>query len=130
MVGNVMTAQNINMNMSQHHTEVFQPFAAPKGMPYSTCFIPVSHLKFSVIDLHRLFKAMPAPAINFVGRDEQLKELQLYFQPRNSETSNCQRRSCAVHGTGGIGKTQFTLKFIESNQQVYVRTFFRYPRFH
>jgi hypothetical protein len=117
-----MTAQNINMNVSQHTTAVFQTLPAPKGR-VQHLYQFVSHSDPYMIELHKTFKSMPSTAIHFVGRDEQLKQLQLYFQPRKSTTSDLPRRSCAIHGIGGIGKSQLILKFIEINREACVFLF-------
>ena len=47
----------------------------------------------------------------FVGRKDVLDKLRMIFSP--SADSKLSRRSCLLWGTGGIGKTQICLKFIE-----------------
>ena len=78
-----MTARN-NINVSQHTTTAFQTLPAPKGRHYNICLERFSHYEVSIIDLHKSYKSMPSPTIHFVGRDEQLKQLQQYFQPRKT----------------------------------------------
>ena len=63
---------------------------------------------------------MPSSTINFVGGDEQLEQLQVYFQQGKRVTSDLHRRTGAIHGIGCIGKTQLALKYIEKNRKWYV----------
>jgi tetratricopeptide (TPR) repeat protein len=54
----------------------------------------------------------PKPNLLFVGRKDVLDKLQKIFVPC-ADSKLMSRHSCLLWGTGGIGKTQICLKFIE-----------------
>ena len=54
----------------------------------------------------------PNPSSLFVGQKDVLDKLQMIFI-HCSDSKLMLRRSCLLWGTGGIGKTQICLKFIE-----------------
>ena len=51
------------------------------------------------------------PSIFFTGRDQYLQRLKAHF----SSKTGGQRKHFLLHGLGGIGKTQISLKFMEQN---------------
>lgn len=55
---------------------------------------------------------------HFVGREEYLRELITFFQPR-CEDEVPSRREFLLYGIGGAGKTQICLKFAEQHSNMY-----------
>jgi Cdc6-like AAA superfamily ATPase len=68
------------------------------------------------IHIVALYKSMPSSSSHFVGRSRQLEALRAFFKKRPD--SDDERRSCALYGPGGVGKTQISLKFIEQNYKL------------
>jgi Cdc6-like AAA superfamily ATPase len=64
------------------------------------------------------FRLMPSSSPRFVGRHEELESLRDFFSQRDE--SSGWRRTCVLHGVGGIGKTQVCLTFVEQNKRLYV----------
>ena len=63
---------------------------------------------------------LPLPAEYFTGRDEYLKTVETSFDfPKTSVESKKQRRF-VLYGTGGMGKTQLALKFLDEQSDRYV----------
>lgn len=54
---------------------------------------------------------------NFVGRDEQLHQIEQQLQPTLTEKSG--RKVFVIHGLGGIGKTQLAVKYARNRQDEY-----------
>lgn len=54
-------------------------------------------------------------AAYFVGRRLQLEQLSSFLQPSSPDGQT--RKTVVVHGLGGSGKTQFCLRYAESNQE-------------
>ena len=62
----------------------------------------------------------PLPTDLFSGREDELKEMERCFEfPKTSVGLKKQRRF-VLYGTGGMGKTQMALKFLERNDDRYV----------
>ena len=60
----------------------------------------------------------PLPTGLFTGRDDYLKEMEVRFQlPKSSVELGIQRRF-VLYGTGGIGKTQIALKFLDLHREM------------
>src|SRR5205085_1987559 len=55
---------------------------------------------------------------HFIGREEYLRELITFFQPRR-EDEVPSRREFLLYGIGGAGKTQICLKFAEQYSNMY-----------
>jgi len=66
------------------------------------------------------YKLMPCGNPLFTGRSGYLKKLRQYFAPRDDSRP---RRLFLLHGMGGVGKTQISLKFVEDNSAWFWRTF-------
>ena len=63
---------------------------------------------------------LPLPAEYFAGRDGYLKTIETCFEfPQTSVELKKQRRF-VFYGTGGMGKTQLALKFIDEQSDRYV----------
>ena len=65
--------------------------------------------------------ALPLPTKYFTGRDEYLRTIEASFDfPKASAKLRRQRRF-VLYGTGGMGKTQLALKFLDKHSDKYVR---------
>ena len=59
----------------------------------------------------------PLPTDMFTGRDHYLEVMRNSFQfPKTSVEMGTQRKF-VLHGTGGMGKTQVALKFVDENRE-------------
>jgi len=62
----------------------------------------------------------PLPSEIFTGRDDYLRKIESSFElPKTSRELKNQRRF-VPYGTGGIGKTQLALKFLDANSNMCV----------
>ena len=59
---------------------------------------------------------MPNPSNRFTGRTAYVSKLERYFC--NSDDSARKRKLFLLHGMGGIGKTQISLKFLEETSDL------------
>lgn len=59
------------------------------------------------------YKSMPASSENFMGRGDYLMKLREYFDTLDTRSKH--RKTFVLHGTGGIGKSQLSIKFAEDN---------------
>ena len=65
----------------------------------------------------------PPPTDMFTGRGEYLQKIKDNFGlPKTSVEMRTQRKF-VLYGTGGIGKTQLALKFLDENREQYVTCF-------
>jgi hypothetical protein len=62
-----------------------------------------------------VYKLMPSSSPHFVGCEDHLQGLQEYFHVRPA--AERRRRAFLLHGVGGVGKTQISLRFIEENSE-------------
>ena len=63
---------------------------------------------------------LPLPTEYFTGRDEYLRTIETSFDlPKTSIELRRQRRF-VLYGTGGMGKTQLALKFLDKHGDQYV----------
>ena len=67
------------------------------------------------------FSLQGVPVGNFVGRDEQLHQIEQSLQPTSTEKSG--RKVFIVHGLGGMGKTQLAVKYARDHQDEYSGVF-------
>jgi hypothetical protein len=58
---------------------------------------------------------------NFVGRDEQLQQIEQMLQPSSTKKSG--RKVFVVHGPGGMGKTQIAAKYARDHRNDYSAIF-------
>ncbi len=68
---------------------------------------------------------LPPRNIMFVGRDGPLGELKKALEPKISEPSRTprDRRSCVIHGVGGLGKSQIALEYAYYFRKCYSHIF-------
>ena len=62
----------------------------------------------------------------FVGRDEVLEEMRTALNPATDGQDSRQprdRRSCVIHGTGGLGKSQIATEYVYRHSQCYTHIF-------
>ena len=65
----------------------------------------------------------PPPTDMFTGRSDYLQKMKDTFGlPKTSVEMRTQRKF-VLYGTGGIGKTQLALKFLDENREQYVTCF-------
>ena len=62
----------------------------------------------------------PLPSDKFTGRDIELKEMESAFELPKTSLELGRRRIYVLHGTGGMGKTQLALKFLDKNRDRYL----------
>jgi len=67
------------------------------------------------------FSLQGVPVGNFVGRDEQLRQIEEKLQSKSTEKSR--RRVFVIHGLGGMGKTQIAVKYARTHQNKYSAIF-------
>jgi hypothetical protein len=67
------------------------------------------------------FSLRGVPVGNFVGRDEQLHQIEQTLQPSSTKKSG--RKVFVVHGPGGMGKTQIAAKYARDHQEDYSAIF-------
>ena len=63
---------------------------------------------------------LPLPAKFFTGRDEYLKTIETSFDFPKTSLDLGEQRRFVLHGTGGMGKTQLALKFLDEHRDKYV----------
>ena len=63
---------------------------------------------------------LPLPAEYFAGRDEYLKTIETCFEFPLTSVELRKRRGFVFYGTGGMGKIQLALKFIDEHSDRYV----------
>ena len=77
---------------------------------------------FEIVDRFNIpFSLQGVPLGNFVGRDEQLHQIEQQLQPDSAEKSG--RKVFIVHGLGGIGKTQLAVKYARNYHDRYSAVF-------
>ena len=64
--------------------------------------------------------ALPLPTKYFTGRDEYLKSIEAIFGLPQTSIELGRQRIFVLYGTGGMGKTQLALKFLEKYGDKYV----------
>lgn len=57
----------------------------------------------------------PLPTENFIGREEDMKTMAASFDFSRTSVELKKQRKFILYGTGGIGKTQLALKFLDEN---------------
>jgi hypothetical protein len=67
------------------------------------------------------FSLQGIPVGNFVGRDEQLRQIEQQLQPASTKRNG--RKVFVVHGLGGMGKTQLAAKYARDHQYGYSAIF-------
>jgi hypothetical protein len=67
------------------------------------------------------FSLQGIPVGNFVGRDEQLHQIEQQLRPASAKKIS--RKVFVVHGLGGMGKTQLAAKYARSHQHEYSAIF-------
>ena len=83
-------------------------------------------LKITMAEKHSTVQGLkivmlPLPTDHFTGRDEYLRTIEASFDfPKTSAKLRRQRRF-VLYGTGGMGKTQLALKFLDKHSDKYVR---------
>lgn len=62
----------------------------------------------------------PLPTDTFTGRDDYLKKIKDSFEIPKTSVEIGKQRKFVLYGTGGMGKTQLALKFLDKNRERYV----------
>ena len=63
---------------------------------------------------------LPLPTDYFTGRDEYLRTIEANFGLPQTSIELGRQRRFVLYGTGGMGKTQLALKFLEKYGDKYV----------
>ena len=63
---------------------------------------------------------LPLPTNYFTGRDEYLRTIEANFGLPQTSIELGRQRRFVLYGTGGMGKTQLALKFLEKYGDKYV----------
>ena len=66
---------------------------------------------------------LPLPTEFFTGRDEYLNTVEGCFEFPKSSIELGKQRRFVFHGTGGMGKTQLALKFLDRNKDRYASSY-------
>jgi hypothetical protein len=63
-----------------------------------------------------IYRPMPSSSSNFVGREDYLAELEALFVEERNQTDS--RPVGVLSGLGGMGKTQLSVRFIETRSHL------------
>ncbi|KAL5045966.1 hypothetical protein BDW71DRAFT_207950 [Aspergillus fruticulosus] len=98
-----------------HKNKAWQAYAAAAGASTAKAFLEYwkPAVREEANKFHIPLDLTAVPAIEeFVGRENELRQLWDYLQPRTSQ----RRRVAVLHGLGGIGKTQLAIHFARTHR--------------
>ncbi|KAL4985113.1 hypothetical protein BDW68DRAFT_189921 [Aspergillus falconensis] len=105
-----------------HKNKAWQAYAAAAGASTAKAFLEYwkPAVREEANKYHIPLDLTAVPAIEeFVGRENELRQLWNYLQPGTSQ----RRRVAVLHGLGGIGKTQLAIHFARTHRTL------AFPRF-